>query len=40
VDKAKQDILFSDIAVSRGATAYSNPKEAEPTLKDDERQIQ
>jgi hypothetical protein len=39
IDNAKNDILFSDIAVSRGATAYQSPKDDNPKLTDEEKKI-
>lgn len=40
IEQAQADILFSDIAVSKGATAYSSPKEISPEkLSAEEREI-
>lgn len=39
VEQAQGDILFSDIAVSRGATSYAAPKVTAPKLTDEERMI-
>jgi hypothetical protein len=39
VNDAKADVLFSDIAVSRGATSYSTPREKNPVLDEDSKKI-
>ena len=38
-EQAKNDILFSDAAVSRGSTAYASPKEEPIRLTDEEKAI-
>ncbi len=39
VDDAKRNAIFSDIAISRGATDYSSPKEEKKTYSDEEKAI-
>jgi hypothetical protein len=39
IENAQKDALLSDIAISRGSTAYKNPKESEPKLSEDEKAI-
>lgn len=39
VETAQADIILSDIAVSRGATSYSNPKDPSPNLSEDDKAI-
>jgi chromosome segregation ATPase len=39
IDNARNDEAFSDIAVSRGSTAYTTPKENKPRLTEDEQDI-
>ena len=39
LESNRNDELFSDIAVSRGSTAYSDPKEETPNLSDDDKAI-
>ena len=39
VENARKDALFSDIAVSRGSTGYSTPKETARVYSDDEKAI-
>ncbi len=39
VENAQRDALFSDIAVSRGATTYAQPKEVSPNLSEDDKSI-
>lgn len=39
VDDAKRNAIFSDIAISRGATDYSSPKEEKKNYSDEEKAI-
>lgn len=39
VEQAESDILFSDAGVSRGATAYNAPKDTQPRLSQEDRDI-
>lgn len=39
IETAQGDALLSDIAVSRGSTSYSNPKEATPNLSEEDKAI-
>ena len=39
MDAARNDAAFSDIGVSRGSTAYSNPSEVNPSLSEDDRAV-
>ena len=39
VDKAKADAAFSDVAINKGSTSYSIPKEANPKLSDDDKAV-